>query len=130
LPSVRSITLNQNRFNRIGFLDFIVVIEYYTSSAVTAIELPDMTPTTQPSRRRTQAFSRFEALYAIAIIAVMCSLVVAAITNASRDANPIGVRQHQAALNKALQVWGRPPHTPSPLHVQSQLVPVPSKAIS
>ena len=89
-----------------------------------------MTPTTQPSRRRTQAFSRFEALYAIAIIAVMCSLVVAAITNASRDANPIGVRQQQAALNKALHVWSRPPPTPSPLHVQSQLVLVPSKAIS
>lgn len=89
-----------------------------------------MTFTTQPSRRRTQAFSRFEALYAIAIIAVMSSLVVAAITNASRDANPIGVRQQQATHNKALHACVRPPHTPSPLHVQSQLVPVPSKAIS
>ena len=64
-----------------------------------------MTPSTQPSRRRTQAFSRFEELYAIAIIAVMCSLVVAAITNASRDANRIVARQQQATLNSALNAW-------------------------
>jgi hypothetical protein len=71
-----------------------------------------------------------EAIFGIAIIAVMSSLVVAAITNASRDANRIGARHQQATLNKALNVWVRPPHTPSPLHFQSQLVPVPSKAIS
>ncbi len=89
-----------------------------------------MALTTQPSRHRTQAFSLIEAIFGIAILAVMSSLVVAAITNASRDANRIGARHQQATLNKALNVWVRPPHTSSPLHVQSQLVPVPSKAIS
>jgi type II secretory pathway pseudopilin PulG len=89
-----------------------------------------MALTKQPSRHRPQAFSLIEAIFGIAIIVVMSSLVVAAISNASRDANPIGVRQQQATLNKALHARVRPPHTPSPLHVQSQLVPVPSQAIS
>lgn len=89
-----------------------------------------MALTTQPSRHRTQAFSLIEAIFGIAILAVMSSLFVAAVSNASRDANRIGARQQQAALNRVLHARVRPPHTPSPLHVQSQLVPVPSKAIS
>lgn len=55
--------------------------------------------------RRTQAFSLVEAIFTIAIISVMSSIIVAAITNASRDANRIVARQQQATLNGAINAW-------------------------
>jgi len=50
-------------------------------------------------------FSFVEAIYTIAIIGIMSSLVVAAISNASRDAHRVMARQQQAAVNSALTAW-------------------------
>ncbi len=59
-----------------------------------------------PSRtQRLTGFSLVEAIFTIAIIGIMSSIVVAAIANASRDANRIVARQQQAALNSALNAW-------------------------
>jgi type II secretory pathway pseudopilin PulG len=55
--------------------------------------------------RTTRAFSLVEAIFTIAIIGIMSSIVVAAISNASRDANRIVARQQQATLNSALGAW-------------------------
>jgi type II secretory pathway pseudopilin PulG len=46
-----------------------------------------------------------EAIFTIAIIGIMSSLVVAAISNASRDAHRVMARQQQAAVNSALTAW-------------------------
>ncbi len=59
-----------------------------------------------PSRtQRATGFSLVEAIFTIAIIGIMSSIVVAAISNASRDANRIVARQQQATLNGALSAW-------------------------
>lgn len=59
-----------------------------------------------PSRtQRLTGFSLVEGIFTIAIIGIMSSIVVAAISNASRDANRIVARQQQAALNGALNAW-------------------------
>ena len=59
-----------------------------------------------PSRKRSIAgFSLIEAIFTIAIIGIMSSIVVVAITSATRDANRIVARQQQATLNGALQAW-------------------------
>jgi prepilin-type N-terminal cleavage/methylation domain-containing protein len=50
-------------------------------------------------------FTFVEAIFTIAIIGIMASLVVSAISNASRDANRVVARQQQAAINEALQAW-------------------------
>jgi len=50
-------------------------------------------------------FSFVEAIFTIAIIGIMSSLVVAAISNASRDAHRVMARQQQAAVNSALTAW-------------------------
>jgi Tfp pilus assembly protein FimT len=55
--------------------------------------------------RRSSGFSLIEAIFTIGIIAIMSSIVVAAISNASRDANRIVARQQQATLNGALNAW-------------------------
>lgn len=55
--------------------------------------------------RSSAAFSLIEAVFTIAIIGVMSSIVVAAISNATRDANRIVARQQQATLNGALNAW-------------------------
>jgi type II secretory pathway pseudopilin PulG len=59
----------------------------------------------RPPNRKNRAFSLVEAIFTIAIIAVMSSIVVAAISNATRDANRIVARQQQATLNGALNAW-------------------------
>jgi type II secretory pathway pseudopilin PulG len=64
-----------------------------------------MLHTSRPPIRRHQAFSLVEAIFTIAIISIMSSIVVAAISNASRDANRIVARQQQATLNSALNAW-------------------------
>lgn len=59
-----------------------------------------------PSRaQHVTGFSLVEAIFTIAIIGIMSSIVVAAISNASRDANRIVARQQQATLNGALNAW-------------------------
>jgi prepilin-type N-terminal cleavage/methylation domain-containing protein len=55
--------------------------------------------------RKQQGFSFVEAIFTIAIIGIMSSLVVAAISNASRDAHRVMARQQQAAVNSALTAW-------------------------
>jgi|UniRef100_UPI003784E5C1 type II secretory pathway pseudopilin PulG len=56
-------------------------------------------------RNRRNGFSFVEAIFTIAIIGIMSSLVVAAISNASRDAHRVMARQQQAAVNSALTAW-------------------------
>jgi type II secretory pathway pseudopilin PulG len=56
-------------------------------------------------RSTRQGFSFVEAIFTIAIIGIMSSLVVAAISNASRDAHRVMARQQQAAVNSALTAW-------------------------
>lgn len=58
-----------------------------------------------PTSGRTRGFSFVEAIFTIAIIGIMSSLVVAALSNASRDANRVMARQQQTALNSALTAW-------------------------
>lgn len=46
-----------------------------------------------------------EAIFTIAIIGIMSSLVVSAISNASRDAHRVLARQQQGTLQSALTAW-------------------------
>ncbi|MFN0078102.1 MAG: type II secretion system protein [Prosthecobacter sp.] len=55
--------------------------------------------------RRGNGFSFVEAIFTIAIIGIMSSLVVAAISNVSRDAHRVMARQQQAAVQSALTAW-------------------------
>lgn len=59
----------------------------------------------QRNTTRSKGFSLVEAIFTIAIISIMSSIIVAAISNATRDANRIVARQQQAALNSALNAW-------------------------
>lgn len=63
----------------------------------------DMIRTIQHGRRN--GFSFVEAIFTIAIIGIMSSLVVAAISNASRDAHRVMARQQQASVQSALTAW-------------------------
>jgi prepilin-type N-terminal cleavage/methylation domain-containing protein len=55
--------------------------------------------------RRKDAFSFVEVIFTIAIIGIMSSLVVSAISNVSRDANRVLARQQQASVQSALTSW-------------------------
>ena len=57
------------------------------------------------SSNQRRAFTFVEAIFTIAIIGVMASLVVGAISNAARDTNRVVARQQQAAINEALIAW-------------------------
>lgn len=59
----------------------------------------------QAHTRRRLGFSFVEAIFTIAIIGIMSSLVVAAISNASRDAHRVMARQQQAAVQNAVTAW-------------------------
>lgn len=59
----------------------------------------------RPSRSGASGFSFVEAIFTIAIIGIMSSLVVAAISNASRDAYRVMGRQQQAAVQSAVTAW-------------------------
>lgn len=59
----------------------------------------------RPARLRESGFSFVEAIFTIAIIGIMSSLVVAAISNASRDAHRVMARQQQAAVQSAVTAW-------------------------
>jgi type II secretory pathway pseudopilin PulG len=54
---------------------------------------------------RRAGFSFVEAIFTIAIIGIMSSIVVAAISNASRDAHRVMARQQQTAVQSALTAW-------------------------
>lgn len=56
-------------------------------------------------RQRRSGFSFVEAIFTIAIIGIMSSIVVAAISNASRDAHRVMGRQQQASVQSALTAW-------------------------
>ena len=56
-------------------------------------------------RRRKPGFSFVEAIFTIAIIGIMSSLVIAAISNASLDAYRVLARQQQASVQSALTAW-------------------------
>ena len=57
------------------------------------------------TRVGASGFSFVEAIFTIAIIGIMSSLVVAAISNASRDAHRVMGRQQQAAVQSAVTAW-------------------------
>lgn len=59
----------------------------------------------QRTSTRGHGFSFVEAIFTIAIIGIMSSLVVSAISNASRDAHRVMARQQQAAVQSALTAW-------------------------
>lgn len=61
--------------------------------------------TRMPHSRQHHGFTFVEAIFTIAIIGIMASLAVSAISNASRDTNRIVARQQQAAVNEALLGW-------------------------
>lgn len=56
-------------------------------------------------KQRREGFSFVEAIFTIAIIGIMSSIVVAAISNASRDANRVMARQQQVSVQSALTAW-------------------------
>ncbi len=56
-------------------------------------------------KQRRAGFSFVEAIFTIAIIGIMSSIVVAAISNASRDAYRVLARQQQASVQSALTAW-------------------------
>lgn len=51
------------------------------------------------------AFSLIELLITMAVIGVMSALIIAAITNASRDSSHVIARQQQVVLQEALNAW-------------------------
>ncbi|MES2595434.1 MAG: type II secretion system protein [Verrucomicrobiota bacterium] len=55
--------------------------------------------------RLVRAFTFVEAIFTIAVIGIMSSLALSAISNSARDANRIVARQQQAALSEALTTW-------------------------
>lgn len=54
---------------------------------------------------RASGFSFIEAIFTIAIIGVMATLVISALSNASRDAYRVMGRQQQASVQSALTAW-------------------------
>ncbi|GAA5149839.1 hypothetical protein GCM10023213_48040 [Prosthecobacter algae] len=58
-----------------------------------------------PSSHLRKGFTFVEAVFTIAIIGIMASLAVTAISNGARDANRIMARQQQAAVQEALNAW-------------------------
>ncbi len=62
-----------------------------------------MTHPTDNSRHA--GFSLIELLITMAVIGVMSALIIAAITNASRDSSNVVARQQQVVLQQALNAW-------------------------
>lgn len=52
-----------------------------------------------------KAFTLIEMLLVVAIIGVMSSLIIAAITNSAADARLVMARQQQAVVQEALNAW-------------------------
>ena len=64
-----------------------------------------MIHTTHPKRSSRAGFSMVEMLLTIGIMSLITSLVVVAISNASRDASRMVARQQQAAVMNAVNAW-------------------------
>ena len=64
-----------------------------------------MIHSTHPNRRSRAGFSMVEMLLTIGIMSLITSLVVVAISNASRDASRMVARQQQAAVMNAVNAW-------------------------
>lgn len=56
-------------------------------------------------RKNAGGFSLVEAIFTTAIIGIMSAIVVAAISNVSRDSYRVVARQQQAALQSAVTSW-------------------------
>jgi prepilin-type N-terminal cleavage/methylation domain-containing protein len=56
-------------------------------------------------RLRHSGFTLVEAIFTIAIIGIMASLAISAISNGARDSYRVVARQQQAALQEALNAW-------------------------
>ena len=56
-------------------------------------------------QQKQSGFSLVEAIFTIAIIGIMSSIVVAAISNAARDSYRVMSRQQQASVQSALTAW-------------------------
>lgn len=61
--------------------------------------------TKQQQKHASGAFSLIELLITMAVIGVMGALIIAAITNASRDSSSVIARQQQVVLQEALNAW-------------------------
>ncbi|MEN3940850.1 type II secretion system protein [Prosthecobacter sp. SYSU 5D2] len=57
------------------------------------------------SHSRNIGFTLVEAIFTIAIIGIMASLAISAISNGARDSFRIVARQQQAAVQEALNAW-------------------------
>lgn len=55
--------------------------------------------------RERQGFTLVEILLVVAVIGIMTSMVIAAITNSSADARLVIARQQQATVQEALNAW-------------------------
>lgn len=55
--------------------------------------------------RLLRGFSLVEAMLTIAVMGILTTLVVTAVSNASRDASRVVARQQQAAMQTALNAW-------------------------
>jgi type II secretory pathway pseudopilin PulG len=59
----------------------------------------------QNATAQSAGFSFIEAILTISIVGIMGSMIVSAITNASRDAHRIVARQQQASVQAAVNSW-------------------------
>lgn len=57
------------------------------------------------AEKRDRAFTLIEMIIVVAVIGIMTSLVIAAITNSTADARRVIARQQQATVQEALNSW-------------------------
>lgn len=66
---------------------------------------PPMTASPSFSSRRKSGFTLTEALLTMAIIGIISSIVVSAMSNAAQDASRMVARQQQAQVQNAVNAW-------------------------
>lgn len=83
----------------------VVIMAIIISKTSKPMKIPNK-PSLEPQRYDGSCgFSFIEAIFTIAIIGIMASLVVSAISNASRDAHRVIARQQQGVVQEALTSW-------------------------